>query len=221
MHGKISPSVMCMDFRHLEDIIKILEIAGVDYLHFDILDGNFVPIFTFGPVFLNAIREITSIPFDLHLMVQHPENILDIFNIKEGDIVSIHQESTIHLQRVLQKVKDYGAKPAVALNPSTPIYSIEDVLDDIDVILAMTVNPGFAGQKLIPAAIRKISKIREYLDSSGHSQIQIEVDGNVSIENALKMRNAGADIFVAGTSSLFAKNKDILTSAKELRMQIV
>jgi ribulose-phosphate 3-epimerase len=217
MGGKISPSIMCADFRHLEENIKILEQVGVEYLHFDIMDGSFVPNFTLGPDLMNSVREITNIPFDIHLMVQHPENHITLFDLKPGDLVSVHQESTVHLQRTLQKIKDLGAKAAVALNPATPIYSIEDVLDDIDVVLIMTVNPGFAGQKLVPATLRKISNMKKYLKENGYGHIEIEVDGNVSYENARKMKESGADIFVAGTSSLFIKGVDILNSAVELR----
>lgn len=217
MGGKISPSIMCADFIHLGDTIKILEDIGAEYLHFDIMDGSFVPNFTLGPDLMNSIREVSSIPFDIHLMVQRPENHLHLFNIQPGDLVSVHQESTIHLQRTLQKIKDYGAKAAVAINPATPIYSIEDVLDDIEAVLIMTVNPGFAGQKLVPATIKKIAKMKKYLFDQGYGNIEIEVDGNVSFENAKKMREAGADIFVVGSSSLFIKGVDMYKSAKELR----
>jgi ribulose-phosphate 3-epimerase len=217
MGGKVSPSIMCVDFRHLEDNIKMLERAGVEYLHFDIMDGNFVPNFTLGPDLMNSVRQVTNIPFDIHLMVQRPENHLLLFNIKPGDIVTVHQESTIHLQRTLQKIKDYGAIPGVALDPATPIYSIEHVLDDIGIVLIMTVNPGFAGQKLVPATIKKIANLKKYLMENGYTEIEIEVDGNVSFENARRMREAGADIFVAGTSSLFKRDGDILDSTIKLR----
>lgn len=217
MPGKISPSIMCADFRHLEENIRLLEQAGVEYLHFDIMDGNFVPNFTLGPDLMRSVREITNIPFDIHLMVQHPENHIATFSPNQGDLVSVHQESTIHLQRTLQKIKDYGAKPGVALNPATPIYSIEDVLDDIGFVLIMTVNPGFAGQKLVPATLRKIFNLKNYLVQKGYDHIQIEVDGNVSFENAVKMREAGADIFVAGSSSIYMKGTGILQAAEQLR----
>jgi ribulose-phosphate 3-epimerase len=220
MPGKISPSIMCADFRHLEESIKILEQVGVEYLHFDIMDGSFVPNFTLGPDLMRSVREITNIPFDIHLMVQHPENHIALFDLKPGDLVSVHQESTVHLQRTLQKIKDNGAKAAVALNPATPIYSIEDVLDDMDVVLIMTVNPGFAGQKLVPATLRKIANMKKYLKENEYEHIEIEVDGNVSCENARKMREAGAEIFVAGSSSLFIKGVSIAASAEELRKSI-
>ena len=220
MCGKISPSIMCADFKHLEENIRLLEKAGVEYLHFDIMDGSFVPNFTLGPDLMKAVREISDIPFDIHLMVQHPENHLHLFDVKPGDIISVHQESTIHLQRTLQKIKDMGVTPAVALNPATSIYNIEDVLEDIGVVLIMTVNPGFAGQTMIPATLKKITNMKKYLGDSGYGHILIEVDGNVSYENALKMRQAGADIFVAGTSSLFIKGRDILAATEELRKYI-
>jgi ribulose-phosphate 3-epimerase len=220
MGGKISPSIMCIDFKHLLENIKKLEDVGVEYLHFDIMDGSFVPNFTLGPDFMKSVREITNIPFDIHLMIEHPENHLELFDIRPGDLVSIHQESTFHVQRTLQKIKDYGAKASVALNPATPIYSVEDVLDDIEVVLIMTVNPGFAGQKLVPASFKKIVRMKKFLIDSGYAKIEIEVDGNISSENAKKMRAVGADIFVAGTSSLFIKGKDLIVSAGELRQCI-
>ena len=220
MKGKISPSIMCADFLHLEENIKILEQAGVEYLHFDIMDGSFVPNFTLGPDLLNSVREITAIPFDIHLMVNSPEKHLNLFDIRQGDIISIHQEATFHLQRVLQSIKEMGARPSVALNPATPIYSIEDVLDDIEVVLIMAVNPGFAGQKFIPAMLRKIANLKKFLINNGYNNIEIELDGNVSFENAKKMREMGADIFVAGTSSIFIKNKDIQILIEKLRKSI-
>lgn len=206
MKAKISPSIMCANFKSLEKDIKLLENIGVDYLHLDIMDGHFVPNFTMGPEILKAIREITDIPFDIHLMVEKPENYIDIFELRPKDIVCIHQESTIHLQRVLQKIREKGAKPGVAVNPSTPLIMIKHVLCDVDVVLVMTVNPGFAGQKLVPATLGKIEEMNE-LRREHSMPIEIEVDGNVSFENAVKMRKAGADIFVTGMSSYF--NKEI------------
>jgi len=221
MKSMISPSMMCIDFAHLEDSINVLAKLNVEYLHFDIMDGDFVPNYTLGPDFMKAVRSISSIPFDIHLMIQRPEDKLSYFDIRPGDLVCVHQESTVHLQRVLQRIRDMGAKAAVALNPATPISSLEEVLDDIDVILIMTVNPGYAGQKLIPSTIGKISRLREYLHVHGYDRIAIEVDGNVSFENAELMRSAGADIFVAGSSSLFSKEIDLNTSGQKLRTIIV
>ncbi|ANE48239.1 ribulose-phosphate 3-epimerase [Paenibacillus swuensis] len=217
MAGKISPSMMCADFRRLEDQVRELEQAGVEYLHWDIMDGRFVPNFTLGPDLMNCVRELTAIPFDLHLMMERPEDHLHLFDIRPGDIVSVHQESTTHLQRTLQAIRERGAKAAVALNPATPVYTVEHVLDDIDVLLIMTVNPGFAGQKLVPATLKKLSNVKTYLAAQGYPDIEIEVDGNVSWENAVRMREAGADIFVAGTSSIFRKGENIQELTKQFR----
>lgn len=217
MSGMISPSLMCADFLHLEEDLIKLEKLACEYLHFDIMDGVFVPNYTLGPGFMNVVRRATSIPFDIHLMVERPEDKLSFFDIQKGDLVVVHQESTIHLQRVLQRIRDLGAKVGVALNPATSIFTIEDVLDDLDVIEIMTVNPGFAGQKLVPATLKKISRLKSYLIKNGYDSIKIEVDGNVSFENAKKMRAAGADIFVAGTSSLFTKDGDMISAGKKLR----
>ena len=142
-------------------------------------------------------------------MIENPELKLGWFGISEGEYVSIHQESTKHLQRALAAVRDYGAHPSVALNPGTPLCMIEDVLCDVDMVLLMTVNPGFAGQKLVPQTLEKITRLREMLDKGGRSDVLIQVDGNVSWENAVKMRAAGADVFVCGTSSIFGKGSTI------------
>jgi len=219
MKGKISASIMCADFRNLEREVKLLEKLGIDYLHFDIMDGHFVPNFTMGPDILIAIREITDMPFDIHLMIEKPENFIDLFELKKGDLVSVHQESTYHLQRVLQKIKDKGAGTAVALNPATPVEMIKYVLSDIDMILIMTVNPGFAGQKLVPATLDKIQEVKQLINLNKLS-IEIEVDGNVSFENAKKMRLCGADIFVAGTSSLFNRSIGLEVASEKLKNAI-
>ena len=219
MKAMISPSMMCADFRNLERDVRKLEEIGVEYLHMDIMDGHFVPNFTMGPDMLNCIRDITNIPFDIHLMVEKPENYIDIFKLQKADIVSVHQESTVHLQRVLQKIREKGASPAVAVNPATPLIMIKHVLTDVDMVLIMTVNPGFAGQKLVPATLEKIKEAYD-LREKYNLEFAIEADGNVSFENARKMRLAGADIFVAGTSSLFNSKMTIEESSSKLREAI-
>jgi ribulose-phosphate 3-epimerase len=215
--GKIAPSIMCANFANLGRDIQELEAAGVEYLHFDIMDGSFVPNYTMGPDIMRALRKITDIPFDVHLMIDKPQDKLSYFEFQKGDLVSVHQEATVHLQRTLMKIRETGAGAAVALNPATPLSVIEDVLDDINAVLIMTVNPGYAGQKLVPSTLGKISRLRAMLDASGHSDVEIEVDGNVSFENAVRMRDAGASIYVAGTSSIFIKNMSIPDASKKLR----
>jgi ribulose-phosphate 3-epimerase len=194
---------MCCDFFDFKDTIRLFEEENIEYLHIDVMDGFFVPNFTLGTDFVKQLKAKTRIPLDLHFMIEEPERKLDYFTFGEGDIVSVHAESTKHLQLVLRKIKDRGAKAYVAINPATPICVLEEVIDDLDGVLVMTVNPGFAGQKLIPSTLRKISKVREFLDENGKAESPIEVDGNVSFENAKLMNQSGADIFVAGTSSVF------------------
>lgn len=206
LRKKLSPSMMCADYRRLAETLGLFEKNGVEYLHVDIMDGVFVKNFTLGTDFCRVLREMTPIPLDIHLMITEPESKIDWFRPGPGEYVSVHAESTCHLQRALAAVKAAGARAMAALNPATPLNVLDYVLDDIDGVLLMTVNPGFAGQKMIPAMLGKIAATRRYLDERGYTETEIEVDGNVSFENAAKMSKAGADIFVCGTSSVFAGN---------------
>ena len=217
MNKKISPSIMCADFFDLETYIKEFEKNNIEYIHVDIMDGSFVPNFTLGTDFIKQLKKRTSIPLDIHLMIDSPEQKLDWFEFGEGDYVAVHVESTKHLHKALDAIKKRGAKPMVTINPATPISAIEEVLDIVDGVLVMTVNPGFAGQKLIPSTLKKITALREYLDSHGYSHIEIEADGNVSFENARLMSEAGANIFVAGTSSIFNKDFSLSEGIEKLR----
>lgn len=201
----ISPSMMCADPLRLRETLDTFEKTGIEYLHIDVMDGHFVPNFTLGTDYCRMLKANCRIPLDIHLMIEKPEEKLSWFDFGEGDIVSVHAESTAHLQKALAAIRERGAKAFVALNPATGINALENVLDNIDGAVVMAVNPGFAGQKMIPSALGKIKKLREYFDENGKAQAHIEVDGNVSFENAVKMKAAGADIFVAGTSSVFAK----------------
>lgn len=221
MNKKISPSIMCVDFFELGTYIKSFEENGIELIHIDIMDGNFVTNFTLGTDFVKWIKNKTDIPLDIHLMIEDPENKLSWFEFGPNDYVSIHYEATKHLHKAIQAIKDRGAKVMVAINPGTPISVLESVLDDIDAVLVMTVNPGFAGQKMVKSTLKKIKKLREYLDKEGYGNIEIEVDGNVSFENAKLMNDAGANIFVAGTSSIFAKDGSVSENTNKLREKIL
>ena len=203
MKLKLSPSMMCCDFFRLQEQVEAFERAKVELLHIDVMDGNFVPNIALGTDFIKQLKQRTNIPLDLHLMVEEPGRLLDSFAFGEGDYVSVHFETAKHLQRVLQAVRDRGAKPLLALNPGTPVEFATDVLDDVDGLLLMTVNPGFAGQKMVPHSLAKIAHARAWLNGNGRTDAEIEVDGNVSLKNAVLMKEAGANIFVAGTSGVF------------------
>ena len=217
MQKKISPSIMCADFFQLDTYIKAFEKCNIDMIHVDIMDGSFVPNYTLGTDFIKALKRKTKIPLDIHLMINNPENKLDWFEFNENDYVSIHCESTPHLHKAISAIKNRRAKAMVAVNPATPICALESILDDIDAVLIMTVNPGFAGQKLIKSVLKKITQLRNYLDKNGYEHIEIEVDGNVSFENAALMSKAGSNIFVAGTSSIFTKDLKLEDAINKLK----
>ena len=217
MKNKISPSIMCVDCFELDKYIKIMEESNIELIHTDVMDGHFVPNFALGTDFVKTIKQKTNIPLDIHLMTERCENIIDWFEFGEGDYVSVHYESTAHLQKAVTMIKNRGAKAMVAINPATPICVLENIAEDIDGVLVMTVNPGFAGQKLVKSTLKKIKSLRDFLDSNGYEHIEIEVDGNVSFENAKLMKETGANIFVAGTSSIFSKENDVLENIKTFR----
>ncbi|GHV79583.1 ribulose-phosphate 3-epimerase [Spirochaetia bacterium] len=201
--AKITPSMMCADLLHLGETIRTFEENRVPYLHMDVMDGSFVPNFMLGTDTIRQIRRASSIPLDIHLMIEDPGDKLEWFEPQKGEYISVHAETTRHLQRVLARIRSLGAKPMAAVNPATPLSMVEEVFPDVDAILVMTVNPGYAGQKLVPQTLEKIKRLRTLLDERGFPEVEIEVDGNVTLENALKMRAAGANIFVAGTSLIF------------------
>jgi ribulose-phosphate 3-epimerase len=203
MKNKIAPSMMCADIFKLRETIDTFEKCGIELLHIDVMDGVFVPNLQLGTDYTRQLKNGSRIPVDIHLMIENPERHIASFAFGEGDYVSIHYETTKHVQKVLQAIKDRGAKALLAINPATPVEVAIDVLDDIDGFMLMTVNPGFAGQKMVPHAIDKIARARAFLDANGKKDAEIEVDGNVSIPNAIRMKEAGANIFVAGTSAVF------------------
>lgn len=208
---------MCADLMNLRDSVLELEKAEIDYIHLDIMDGSFVPNITLGFDLVNAVKEITDIPLDVHMMVNEPSRFIDRMNLDEKDILCIHYEADIHAQRTLSQIKSKGIKAGLALNPQTPVNCLENLTDYIDMALIMTVSPGFAGQKLFAGAERKTRQARELLDSLGCSDVPIQVDGNISPENGSRLSKCGADIFVLGTSSLFIKGKDMKQCAEYFR----
>ncbi len=214
---KLTPTIICSDFMNVGRDIDELTANGVDYIHVDIMDGHFVPNLTLGTGFCAAARKYAKVPLDIHLMVERPELLIPAFDPQPGEIVTVHYEATYHLQRVLTTIRAAGAKAAVALNIATPVNVVEHVLPDIDQVLIMTVNPGYAGQALVPQTIAKIKAMREFLDTRGYTNMPIQVDGNVSMANCAEMYNAGARVFVTGSYSAFIKGRTITESLTELR----
>lgn len=217
---KISPSLMCVDFKNLTKSIEELNDANVDYFHIDVMDGVFVPNITLSPDLCKTIRELTDVPFDFHFMICNPINKIEWFGIKENDLVSIHIEAETNIKKYIDNVKKLKAKVGIAVSPDTPMENIYQYINEIDFVVVMTVYPGFAGQKLVEKCLPKIQEIRNYADSIGRTDLMIEVDGNVSFENAIKMRKLGADIFVGGSSSIFKKDNTIQNNTQLMREKL-
>lgn len=202
---QISPSILSADFTKLKEEISYLEKGGADYIHLDVMDGNFVPNISFGPPVIKSIRGITNIPLDVHLMVDRPERYIKDFYDAGADIITIHEEATTHLHRTIGEIKSFGLKVGVSLNPATPLENIEYILEYIDMILIMTINPGFGGQKYIKSMDRKISDLRKIIDNR-NLDILIEVDGGIKLDNAKAVLDLGADILVVGSGIFEAED---------------
>jgi ribulose-phosphate 3-epimerase len=195
---KLSASILSADFGRLAEQVREAEQAGVDWIHVDVMDGHFVPNLTIGPAVTKAIREATRLPLDVHLMISHPERYFEQFVAAGADWLGFHVEATVHLERHLQQVKELGAKVSVSLNPHTPLDCLEYVLPEVDMVLLMTVNPGFSGQKFIPGVLPKIRRLRQLIDERELSAL-IQVDGGVSLETVDDIVAAGADVLVSGS----------------------
>lgn len=211
---KIAPSILSADFSHLADEIIKIDEAGADLVHIDVMDGHFVPNLTFGPPVVAAIRKITKLPFDVHLMVTNPQDLIVPFVKAGADIITIHAETAPHMHRLIQNIKECDKRAGISLNPSTPLAVIEEVLSDVDMILIMSVNPGFGGQKFIPNAIDKIARLKTMIDERKLT-VDIEVDGGINAATAQQVIAAGANILVAGSAVYGAP--DIKQAIKSIR----
>ncbi|THF73241.1 ribulose-phosphate 3-epimerase [Cohnella fermenti] len=194
----VAPSILSADFARLGEDVRTAERIGADWIHIDIMDGQYVPNLTFGPPIVAAIRSCTSLPFDVHLMVNTPEKLLDDLKRAGADRITVHAEACLHLHRTIHAIRELGLKAGVALNPHTPLSVLDYVLEDIDLALIMTVNPGFGGQSFIPAMLPKIRELRSRLDAKGLTDVHIEVDGGINAETAALVKQAGANALVAG-----------------------
>ncbi|WP_445486803.1 ribulose-phosphate 3-epimerase [Niallia sp. 03133] len=211
---KIAPSILSADFATLGEDIKDVERGGADYIHIDVMDGHFVPNITIGPLVVEAIRPITKLPLDCHLMIENPDHYIPAFAKAGADIITVHVEACRHLHRTIQLIKELGVKAGVVLNPSTPVDTIKHIIEDIDMVLLMTVNPGFGGQKFISNVVPKITEVRKLADEL-NPELEIEVDGGVNAETAKICIEAGANVLVAG--SFIYGNPDRGEAIKALR----
>jgi len=210
----LAPSILSADFSNLAQQIRYVEIGGADIIHCDIMDGKFVPNITFGPIVVKAVKQSSHLPIDVHLMIKDPDNYIEDFISAGADYVSVHQEEVVHLHRTITRIKELGAKAGVVINPATPVETLNDILEFVDFVLVMSVNPGFGGQKFIEAAVGKIKRLSEIRDERKLS-FMIEVDGGIDPQNITRVADAGCDMFVAG-SSIF-KQDNVSAASTELK----
>ena len=213
------PSILAADFTRLGEQVRDATDAGVDWFQADIMDGHFVPNISFGPLVVAALRSQTNCLVDIHMMIEHPEQYIDAFVKAGAQNITVHAEACTHLHRVVQQVKAAGATCGVALNPATPLSAIEEIVEDLDLVLVMTVNPGFGGQKYIEHSTDKVRRVRQMLDQRGLGHIYIQVDGGISADNARKVVEAGATSLVVG-SALFAHDESIAAAVAEFRQAL-
>ncbi len=210
----IAPSILSADFTNLSQQIKYAEVGGADFIHCDIMDGHFVPNITFGPLVVKAVKRCTKLPLDVHLMIENADRYIEQFAKAGAGYITVHQENNRHLDRTVALIKSLGVKAGVAINPATPVNTLTEILEYADMILVMTVNPGFGAQKFIPSTLRKVAELKELREKSGYKYL-IEVDGGVNRDTAGAIADAGCDVFVAGNSIFGSDN--ISASAMELK----
>jgi ribulose-phosphate 3-epimerase len=214
---KIAPSILSADFSRLGEEVRAVEEAGADVIHVDVMDGHFVPNITIGPLVVDGLRKLTSLPLDVHLMIEKPDRYIEPFARAGSTWLTFHVEACSHLRSVIKKARQLNVRPGVVLNPSTPLKILHPILEEIDLVLLMSVNPGFAGQAFIPATLKKIERLRKIVDQDRYP-VEIEVDGGIKVGNIGEVSRAGGDIFVSG-SGIF-KTKDYAETIRELRRAI-
>lgn len=200
MSIKIAPSILSADFARLGDAVAEAEAGGADWIHVDVMDGHFVPNLTIGAPVVKALRKVTELPLDVHLMIEAPERFLDDFADAGANVLTVHQEACTHLHRTIERIRELGMKPGVSLNPATPLSAIEEILPYVDLVLVMTVNPGFGGQRFIPTSTEKVGRLRRILEERHLWGIEVEVDGGIGPETAAEVVEAGANVLVAGAA---------------------
>jgi ribulose-phosphate 3-epimerase len=214
---KIAPSILSADFAYLADEIAKVTEAGADMIHVDVMDGHFVPNFTIGPPIVKAIRKVTRLPLDVHLMMTNPDDYIHDFIKAGSNYITVHVETCPHLHRTIQSIKEEGVKAGVTLNPATPLSSVEEILGEVDLLLIMSVNPGFGGQSFIPSVLEKLRRARTMIDQRG-AKVELEIDGGIKVENVAAIAQAGADILVSG-SAIF-QSKDYKDTIQKMRRAI-
>jgi ribulose-phosphate 3-epimerase len=219
MSVKIAPSILSADFARLADCVHAAEAAGADWIHVDVMDGHFVPNLTVGPPVVAALRRVTRLPLDVHLMIEQPERLLDAFVAAGADLLTVHQEASTHLHRTVDRIRELGARPGVSVNPATPIGTLTDILPYVDLVLIMSVNPGFAGQRFLPTSTGKIAALREELSDRGLEMVELEVDGGIGPDTAAEVVAAGASVLVAG-AAVFNADASVEQNIARLRATI-
>jgi ribulose-phosphate 3-epimerase len=215
---KIAPSILSADFTKLAKEIRAVEDAKADYIHVDVMDGHFVPNITVGPFIVEAARKATRLPLDVHLMIENPDKFIPDFAKAGSDIITVHAEASRHLHRTIQIIKEHGIRAGVSLNPTTPLYYLDHILGDVDLVLLMTVNPGFSGQQFIKSCLPKIERMRKMLDE-GNYKAELEVDGGIKVSNIGAAAKAGADVFVAGSAVFGSDNYKKTIAAMRQEME--